>query len=487
NVPLAEIFKTPTILGLSSFITASVKERYISIEPVEKKEYYDLSFAQRRLYILDKTETSIDTAYNLPEVMLVEGELDIQRFEDTFNKLLKRYDSFRTSFDIKNGKPVQVIHRNVAFEITYISAEDQLPISESLNQTIKNFIRPFDLSKAPLLRTAVVHLSRREHFLLFDMHHIIADGVSMGILVRNFVNLYEGNKLPALKLQYIDFAGWQNKMFKCGQMKKQEEYWLKKFNGDIPVLNMPTDYPRQLEKSFAGNIVTTEIDIPLTDKIKTVILETGNTLYIVLLTVLNILLSKYTGQDDIIVGCPTAGRNHEDLENIIGMFVNTLAMRNYLRRGMTAGDFLAEVKKNALQAFENQDYPFEELVSQLKIVQNHTRNPLFDILFVSEKLDIPKLELEDLTFTPYQFEYKISHMDLVFYIKEIEGKIELKLEYATALFKKPGVAGMLKHYLEILEQVIDNVNIKLEEIKISHEFLAPQSNILKENQDGFGF
>jgi non-ribosomal peptide synthetase component F len=270
-------------------------------------------------------------------------------------------------------------------------------------------------------------------------------------------------------------------------MKKQEEYWLNKFKGDIPILNMPTDYPRPSIKSFAGNIVKYEIDTTLTNKIKTLLLEKQTTVYIILLAVFNILLSKYTGQDDIITGCPTSGRNHPDLENIIGMFVNTLPMRNYPQKEKSAGVFLEEVKKNALEAFENQDYPLPELVNKLRIQTNYNRNPIFDILFVSEKLDIPKLKHQEWTFSPYQFENKISHMDLVFYIEEIEEKIELRLEYAASLFKHSNIERLLKHYIEIIEQLVANVDIKLADITISHDFLAPQTNILKENLDGFGF
>ena len=435
EIPLSELFKRPTIEKISAYIKqikGMTGNKYTELEKVEAKEYYELSSAQKRLFILDKAETSIAVAYNLPNVLLIEGELDNQRFEEIFKILLRRHDCFRTSFTVKQGKPVQVIHRNVAFEIKYYPLQSQTLTSETnqIQQTINDFIKPFDLSRAPLLRVALIHLDRKKRLLLFDMHHIIADGVSMGILVRDFMSLYDGNTLPALKLQYNDFAAWQNKLFNSEEMKRQEKYWLNRFRGDIPVLNMPTDYPRQSLKSFAGNMVKYQLAKTLTAKIRTVISETGATLYIVLLAVFNILLSKYTGQDDIIVGCPTAGRNHADLENIIGMFVNTLAMRNYPQSGKIAGDFLAEVKQNALKAFENQDYPFEELVGKLKNIANYSanynRNPIFDILFVSEKLDIPKLELNELTFTPYPFENKVSHMDLVFYIEEIGENIELK-------------------------------------------------------------
>ena len=485
EIPLKELFKRPTIEKIAEYIRhmkRGAKNKYAVLDNVEKKEYYELSSTQKQLFILEKTEISINTAYNLPGVMLLEGELDNLRFEDTVKALLKRHESFRTSFDIMQGKPVQLIHDSTALEMKYLTAQEN-----EIEQIIKDFIKPFDLRKTPLLRAALVHLQCGKNLFLFDMHHIIADGVSMGILVRDFVNLYGGSTLPKLQVQYKDYAVWQNNFFNSDEMKKQEEYWLNKFKGNIPILNMPTDYPRPSVKNFEGNIVKYEIDTPLTNKIKTLIIEKQTTIYIALLAVFNILLSKYTGQDDIIAGCPTAGRNHPDLENIIGMFVNTLAMRNYPQKEKSAGIFLDEVKKNAWEAFENQDYPLEELVSKLKIIKNYNRNPLFDILFVSEKLDIPKLALQELTFSPYHFENKISHMDLVFYIEEIEEKIELRMEYAASLFKQSNIERLLTHYVEIIEQVVANINIKLADITISHDFLAQQTNILKENLDGFGF
>jgi hypothetical protein len=401
----------------------------------------------------------------------------------------------RTSFAVKGKKPVQIIHDTVAFQIESPRSAGGYPGSETsdhgkakeLSLIIKEFIRVFALGNAPLFRAALIDLSSRQHLLLFDMHHIISDGVSTGILVKEFLHLYEEKNLPPLKFQYKDFSLWQNKRLNAEEMKRQENYWFNRFKGDIPVLNMPTDYPRPPLKDFKGNTVIREIDGKLTAKIREVMAETGTTLYMVLLAVFNVLLSRYTEQEDLIVGVPAAARSHPDLENIIGAFVNTLAMRNYPRKELSFGDFLQEVKAHALKAFENQDYPFEQLVNKLGLARDYSRNPLFDILFVSENLDVPALKLEGLSFIPFEFESGISHMDLVFYIAAAGDKIELRLEYAALLFNPASVAGMLKHYVNILEQVVANLYIKLEEIKINHNYLIPQSNILKENQEGFGF
>jgi amino acid adenylation domain-containing protein len=498
KLPLTEFFKRPTIEEISHYIKhikGAARNKYTGLDIIEEREYYELSSAQKRLFILDQTEGAINTAYNLPVAMLIEGEFIRQRVEDSFNTLVTRHDSFRTSFDIKGGKPVQIIHDTVVFKIKYSTLENGHPGNKSLdpekanelNQIVKDFIKPFELGKAPLLKASLTCLGSKKHLLLFDMHHIISDGFSTGVLVKEFLHLYEGKALPQLKLQYKDFTGWQNKLLNSEEMKKQEDYWLNRFRGDIPILNMPTDYPRQPVKNFEGNTVSWEIDRELTGKISEVMEETGTTLYMILLAIFNILLSKYTGQEDIIVGVPAAARSHPDLENIIGMFVNTLAMRNYPGKERSFDDFLQEVKENALKAFENQDYPFEELVNKLEISKDYSRNPLFDVLFVSEKLEIPGLELRGLTFTPFEIENKISHMDLVLYIVEENDTIVLRLEYDSDLFKGSSAEEMLKHYVDILEQAVKYRSIQLEEIDISQDLLVAQANIVKENLEDFGF
>ncbi|UCH96447.1 MAG: hypothetical protein JSV88_06240, partial [Candidatus Aminicenantes bacterium] len=490
RIQIQDVFANRSLQELSALIKKADKEKYFSIEPAEEKEYYELSSAQKRLYILTRVEKNINTAYNLPQAVIIEGKLDKQQVEASFHMLVNRHQNFRTSFDIKPGKPVQIIHKAVEFKIQYESLPSGTgsPVQENeMQKVIDQFIKPFDITKAPLLRVGLVRLGKEKHMLLLDMHHIISDGVSIAVMVQEFVRLYKGEELPGLRVQYKDFSGWQNTTFSLTKMKNQEDYWLDRFKGDIPTLNLATDYPRQAVKNFTGSHVSREIDRELTGKIKELMKETKTTLYMVLLAAFNILLSGYTEQEDIIVGVPAAARSHPDLENIIGMFVNTLAVRNYPGKQRSIDDFLQEVKYNTLNAFANQDYPFENLVNKLGISKNPGRNPLFDILFVSEDLGIPGLEVKGLTFTSYVFKRKTSHMDLVFFIVEIDNTIVMTLEYATALFSQSSVEGMLKHYVEILEQVVENRDIKLEEIKISHDLIVPRADILKEDQDDFEF
>lgn len=487
ELEIQDVFDNPTIRELSQVIMASKQTIFSSIKPTEQKEYYSATSNQLRMYILETFE-GIETTYNLPVIMKVEGKLNPQRFQESFQAMIKRHESLRTSFELKDGELRQRVHQTVDSQMIYIDGiKENRQSEDKIQQIIKDFINPFNLNEAPLIRLGLVKLSGDSHLLLMDIHHIIADGVSGIILVKEFVGLYSGEDLPGLKLQFRDYSEWQKQSFISGQLKSQEKYWMKTLESERPILNIPTNYPRQSVQSFSGDMIFSEINRELTGKIKEIVLEAEATLYIVLLAIFNVLLSKYTEQEDIIIGMPVAGRNHMDLGNIVGMFVNTIPLRNRPCSDISFRDFLGEVKNNALKSYENQDYPFEEMVNKLKIPRIEGRNPVFDVLFVSENMETPELFIEGLRFTPYEFEHRISHLDMVLFIIESNHTIKLVMEYSTALFKRSTAAEMLKHYVEIVEQIAKNRNIKLEEIKVSYNLLVPKSNILKEDHGDFEF
>ena len=276
--------------------------------------------------------------------MLVYGKVERQNFERALKNLLNRHEVLRTSFGFVDGELVQFIHDDVRFEIGYHKEDKNDAAGFDIDGMISNFIRPFDLSKAPLLRAEMVKLEPEKHLLMLDMHHIISDGMSMVVLVREFMRLYQGQELPPLRIQYKDFACWQNKLFASNEFKNQETYWLEVFKKDIPVLNMPTDYKRPSIQSFEGARVSVNLDETLMKALKNLALRTQTTMYMVLLSAYYVLLHKYTGREDIIVGSPMAGRPDAELENLIGMFVNTLAMRNFPESGGKYNDFLNEDK-----------------------------------------------------------------------------------------------------------------------------------------------
>ncbi len=461
DLKLRDIFKAPTIKTLAESIENAEENIYSSIEVSKEREYYPLSSAQKRVFVLQQFEGA-DITYNIPVAMLIEGILDYQRLEETFKKLIKRYDSLRTSFELIDGEPIQKIVQAVDFKVNYIEADES-----RIKEIIRDFIRPFDLSKAPLFRVQVVKLGDQRELLLMDMHHIASDGTSMAILFREFTDLYQGKDLPELRIQYKDFSEWQINLFKCEEIiKEQRMFWLNTFSGELPVLNLPLDYPRPAMQSFEGNRVNRMLDQEIIEKLYNIAAITGTTLYMILMASYNVLLSKYTGQEDIIVGSPIAGRPHADLENLIGMFVNTLAHRNNVQQEMTFREFLDSVKENTLRAFENQDYPFEELVEKLEIKKDLSRNPLFDTMFNLQNVDFEVIEIDDMKFIPYDFDFKTAKFDLNFSVLDQKDGLKFEIEYCTKLFKDETVERMLEHFINIIRFVTENVDIKISDIEI---------------------
>jgi amino acid adenylation domain-containing protein len=460
ELPLRDIFNGPTVKELARRIANMEKNIHSAIKVVEKKEYYPVSASQKRMYIVSRMDGG-GISYNMTGAVIIEGEPDKKRLEKVFRTLVARHEAYRTSFEIVAGEPVQKIHEAVDFEISYQKMGD-----DKLEEKIREFIQPFDLSKAPLLRVKLIELSQQKHIMIYDTHHIIADGTSTSILTGEFIRLYNGEELPELRIQYKDYAVWQNELHKTSKIKELEAYWVSRFSDEIPVLNLPTDYPRPTVQSFAGDQLKFEIEPELTQKLNRLALETGATLYMILLAALNILLSKYSGQEDIVIGSTIAGRPHADLEKIIGVFINNLAMRNYPARVKTFTEFLAEVKENSLKAYENQDYQFEELVEVLNLQRDLSRNPLFDVMFILQNMSNYKIESSALQFTPYELENITAKMDLTLTSFEADGKLVNTLEYSTKLFAKETVRRLMDSLIRILQSVVENPQVKIAEIEI---------------------
>jgi amino acid adenylation domain-containing protein len=489
RIPLTEVFTTPTIKGLSGYIRGIVKDTCTSIEFTEEKEYYPLSAAQRRLYSLQHLNEQA-TGYNMPSIVGLAGNLRKEKMEDASGKLISRHEILRASFHLIGGEPVQKIcpPGKIHFEMEYydISTVGVKPIE--VEKIIQVFIRPFDLSKAPLLRLGMIKTGEEKHLLMTDMHHTISDGVSQSILVKDFFSLYAGETLPAIGIHYKDFAVWQNRDFKKETeiLRQQKGYWLEEYKGKIPELNMPGDYLRPAIKSFEGNQVKFVIEEKLAAKLNTLTKETGTTLNIALLAIYNILLFKYTMQEDIVVGLPITGRRHADVQDIIGMFVNMLAIRNKIQANKTFREFLIDVKQKVLGAMENQDYQFEELISDLGLETDPGKNPLFNIVFNMINIDFEEIKNENLTIIPYEFEYKMTVFDLILIASEAGAVINMALVYSTKLYKRSTARKITERFIDILKQVVEKSNILLADIDVSHGLVPVKSGLLQRSNE-FGF
>ncbi|MCP4146660.1 MAG: AMP-binding protein, partial [bacterium] len=473
RIPLPEVFKNDTIRALNRYVKKSSEEKYETIGPAEKREYYQLSSAQKRLYILQQMEQE-SIAYNITEPIHLAETPEREKLERTIWKLIERHESLRTSFHMVKDTPVQEIHHTG--EIKFSIEEYDLTTGKHPKDE-PAIIRPFDLTQPPLLRVGLiktgppepgngaVETNLKASFILqVDMHHIISDGVSHEILEREFIAIYEEKELAPVRIYYKDFAQWQNSEKVQNEIKQQEAYWLKQFDMEIPQLEIPADYSRPAIQSFEGNYYRFSINAKNIEKIREKTEEKNVTTYVLMLTLFSILLSKLSASEEIIIGTPVAGRRHADLEQVIGMFVNTLVLRNEPTAEKTVSTYLKEVKDRTLEAFENQDYPFEQLVEKIEINRDAGRNPLFDVMFAQQDNrpnQKQKTQPAQKSFIreggrELENENAISKFDLTMGATETADKLNVTLEYSTKLFKKETIKRYAGYFEGIVEKISQN-------------------------------
>lgn len=485
KLPLSVLFRYPTIREMAAHIKSLNKDKFQVIGAVEAREYYALSSAQQRLYVLQQMKKD-SIAYNMPLWVVLEGEVDKEKLQDIFRELIRRHESFRTSFEMIDKQPVQRIHQEMPFDLELYDFD---PEGHDDFEMLKGFIRPFDLSQPPLVRGRLAVPGQDRSLLIVDMHHIISDGVSQDIATGEFMWLLGGQELPLLRLQYRDYAQWQNMSEIKESLRQQGDYWLKEFQGKVPLLNLPTDYERTQIIHFEGSSVSFTIVKQLTSKLKACALQLDVTLMMLLYSVYQVLLSRYANQEEIVTGTVAAGRQHTDLENIIGFFVNMLPIKTSPQLHKTFSHYLAEVKEKTVKAFENQGYPFEELVNNLDIPREPGRHPLVDAVFsylegnrTSMNNGVNNRDKEDQDSYPG---LNISHFDLLLLVQNHRDSISMLLEYSTDLFKRSTMEEFSHFYMDILNQVIDNPKILLKEIEFDLH-LQPARALMEEDSDDWG-
>jgi tyrocidine synthetase-3 len=462
RISLEIMFNNPTIEKLETVINKMEREQYFSIAPVEKKEYYILSPAQERLYFLHQMEKN-STVYNMPQVVSLDGEFNKEKLEEIFRKIIKRHESFRTTFEMLDGKPVQRVYedRNLEFEISYWECSEA-----EAGDIVGKFFRPFDLGCAPLLRAGLIKTGDSRRILVVDLHHIITDGSSVTLLISEVMQRYRGEEPPALNVQYKDYAEWRPGENKW--LKKQEEYWMQEYAEGIPVLTLPVDFPRPAVQDFKGNVLSFRIENEPAEKLKTLAASCRATLFMALAAVFNIFLAKISNQEDIVIGTGVEGRSHEDMRRIIGMFVNTLALRNYVQDEYSFLEFLEQVRYRVLRGLENQDYPFERLVEKLKLQRDTSRNPLFDVMFMLHNMEQPLVQIPHQDLPPFSGKIqRTSKFDLTFQVVETEnGFLIGEFEYSTRLFLPITIERYAKYLQQTLGEILHNPWKKLAEIEI---------------------
>jgi len=483
EIPLETFFRNPTLQGLAEYIEKAEISTFSSIPAAEKREYYLLSAAQKRLLILQRMETR-STGYNVFQAAILDGRLDREKLEHALRQLIQRHESFRTYFEIINRQAVQRIHEQIPFEIELFEA-----VSEDIRQEkgnspedpptpdnarshieienmIKNFVRPFDLGQPPLLRVGLIKHDENHHLLMLDLHHIISDGVSIGVFFQEFMALYDNAQLPPLKLQYRDYSQWQNSPAEQTRLNRQEEFWLKEFRGEIPVLDLPLDYKRPELQGYTGSEMEFQLGREESKALKTLAQEEDVTMYMLLLTLFYILLARISSQEDIVIGTPIEGRPHPDLKKIMGFFVNTLALRNYPEGNKTFEDFLKEVKTRVLKAFAHQKYQFEDLVQKVAVKRDTSRNPLFSVVFNFLNIEVPNVQIPGLKLSRYNRENQTAKFDLTLKGADTGQQLAFLFEYNTGLFKPETIQRFIDHLKMIITHIIQDRHLKISAIPI---------------------
>lgn len=457
---LNDVFNRLTIQGLAEYIRNTSKGTYISIPKARKKEFYSVSEQQKVVYSYSQIKAkNIETIFNNPSAVLVEGSVDIERFNHSLKKLVRRHETLRTTFELSNGNLVQKIHDDVPdFKLNYYNFEGRNP-----DEVIRELTQPFNLEKPPMLRVDLAKLSKSQHLLLFDMSRIIADGTSVNIVIRDCLELYSNNLIPELKIQYKDYIEWFNIGFE-EKIKKMEKYWMNKYKEPVPDLNFPIDFRRSWIQSFKGTSIYFTIDTKTRDDLYNIAKSNDVTLYMVLLAALYVLLNKYTGQEDIVIGSPVAARPHTDLKNVVGQFANVMPIRNKPSVNKTFINFLNEVKIETLDAYENQYYPFARLAQKIGISKQIGRNAFFDVMLILQNVDRAPIEIDGLKFTHHNLLKNSTEYDITLDVMERDNEIRIRLEYGTKLFKSETMERFARNYVKVLTTITQDVNVSIESI-----------------------
>ncbi|CAM4488291.1 non-ribosomal peptide synthetase [Paenibacillus tarimensis] len=471
ELPLREVFARPLLHMQAEYIdqAAGQGEAYTRIPQAPKQPFYPASAVQKRLFALSQMDGA-GMSYNITMTYSLTGTLDEARLQRAWQQVVERHEALRTSFAYVDGELMQRIDPQAAAVIeqlprTAVKAGEEE--SSDVRRRVEEFFKPFDLKKGPLIRAGLLPLAGDRHLFLIDIHHTIADGMSVPLLMQELCALYKGQELQPVPLHYKDYTCWQLQEPYQQAQREHESYWLNELSGEIPVLDLVTDHPRPSVRSFEGGHVRFRINAELTARLRSMADASGTTLYTVLLAAFSVLLSKYSDQEDILIGSPVAGRTHADLEQVVGMFVNTVVVRSRPRQDLTFGGLLDQLKERVVRAFEHQDYPFEQLVDKLGLQRDASRNPLFDVLFILQNVDRSSLLMDQVSIEPYDYLHRTAKFDLTLFAAEELDGISAGFEYSVQLFQQVTVERMAAHYMQLLSSLAEcGGQIRLSELSL---------------------
>jgi tyrocidine synthetase III len=494
---LKDLFVNAVLKDQAALIQNTKETAFVEIKPLPVQDYYPMSSSQRLFWLASQFEEAT-IAYNIPGVCIFEGEINSAALIMSLGSILKRHESLRTVFKANpQGEISQYIMPEelsaIAFSTTDLRGNKNR--NEKINAVVQEESnKPFDLASGPLIRFCLFRMEDKRWIFTYTMHHIISDGWSMSVLLDELFLLYnstikgEKNPLPALRIQYRDYVSWQQEQLSGSSFKRHREYWLKQFDGDLPLLNLAGSKTRPALKTYNGKTVKKEIDKKITKELKALTQKEGTTLFMNLLACVNVLLYKYSNQEDIIIGTSIAGREHADLENQIGYYLNTLALRTTFKDTNTFSELLQNVKNVTLEAYEHQIYPFDDLVEELSIVRDLSRNVLFDVFIVLQNTKIAGAKQrpvpDGLVITEFKnVEHQFSKFDLTFDFNETEDGLVLSLEYNTDLFDEIIINRMTDHFEKLLAGSIRQPGITVRQLAYLTNGKEQEETVILDNTE----
>jgi amino acid adenylation domain-containing protein len=467
EIPLRVLFESPTVAGLAGRVRQALRQseelQEPPVLPVSRNQPLPLSFAQQRLWFLGQLEPG-STVYTIPAAVRLHGQLDLRALEQALHSVILRHESLRTTFPSLQGEPIQQISSMSLTRLILLDLLHLLPETreEQVRQLAQQEVeQPFDLAHGPLLRCWLLRLTEQEHILFLVMHHIISDGWSSGILIREITTLYESllrgktAELPALPIQYADYALWQRAWLQGEVLERQLDYWKTQLAGLAP-LDLPLDHPRPAIQTFRGARLQVLLPIGLSQELRALSQRAGVTLFMTLLASYQVLLARYSGQYDIAVGTPIANRTREEIEGLIGFFINTLVLRSNLSDNPSFIELLTRVRTAALGAYAHQDVPFEQVVEALQPQRDRSRSPLFQVVFVLQNTPEARISAEQSSVQMQEFtiERHAAQSELRMVVIESEQGLHTTLEYNTDLFDEATIARWLFHWQQLLEEIV---------------------------------
>lgn len=458
QLSIKDILENPIIKDLSDVISSKdLHNKNCPLKKAEIKDIYQASFAQKRIfYSTQAISGGNNVVYNISGGLLIDSVLDVNKIVDCINKIVNNQSSFRTQFEIVDGELYQRIINHAQIKIDCYNGQEK-----DLQSILDKFPKPFDLTTAPLLRASVYVLDNKKTLLLLDTHHIIMDGASLNILIQDFCTLYSNNNIDKLKFEYIDYSEWEKSFVESDEIKKYDEYWASTFaNSQISSLNLPYDFPAN-SKSYEGDKISYNMPKETFAKIEELAKKHDVSAYTVFLSALYILLYKYTGQTNLIVGSPLEGRNYEEFNNIIGMFVNNIVLKNDILPENSVDSLLNSTQNIVTNAISNQPYPYELILKKLNLDKNTS---LLDVVLTYQNTKKSKYNIENANLELLYSNTKTAKFNI--WLEIIPDLARFNLEYNSSLFKKETINSFLEHYIFILNQLISNTTISIDDIEI---------------------